>query len=249
MLIFVDATSPVGGSRKFRRLSTRARSRRRLDVWLGSVLVMEDGFDTVVYWWVGSHLEKKGADGCYVVNAVADMMCSEVLASGTGAEGLREYPPSDPPLRRCRHRTITFGARRSDGGWARDAWQQHIVATHMMPVECGSVRPEGQEDLLHAKGVRPYDRRMLINARTGRLRLLSSRVDRAAERRGSFAAFARELQCPCGLGQQDLRHLWRVCVLPSVEAKRERVLECMLCADDFGCARAVVVHDSRVAEA
>ena len=25
------------------------------------------------YWWVGSHLERRGAAGSYVVNAVADM--------------------------------------------------------------------------------------------------------------------------------------------------------------------------------
>ena len=39
-LILMDATSPVLASRKFRRLTARARSRRRRDVWLGSLTEM-----------------------------------------------------------------------------------------------------------------------------------------------------------------------------------------------------------------
>ena len=232
VLMFIDATSPILASKKFRRLTTRARARRRLDTWLGSVLLMEDGFDTVVYWWVGSHLERKGGEGCYSVNAVADMLCGEVLAAGVGAEGLEVYPPSDPPKRRCVHRSITFGARRSDGGWAREVWQRHIVETHFTPVESGSTRPGGHIDLLHAKGVRGFDKRMILNARTGRIRLLHSRVDRPAEVKGSFAEHVRGVGCPCGKGRQDFRHLWRMCELPGVVRKREKVLECMLCVDD-----------------
>ena len=41
--------------------------------------MMEDEFDVVVYWWVGSHLERKGMEGSYSINGVADMLCDEVL--------------------------------------------------------------------------------------------------------------------------------------------------------------------------
>ena len=49
ILVFMDATSPVDASRAFRRRSTRSRARRRQDTWLGSIMVMEDEFDVVVY--------------------------------------------------------------------------------------------------------------------------------------------------------------------------------------------------------
>ena len=126
-LVLMDATSPVAATRKFRRLTTRARSRRRRDTWLGSVLVMEDDFDVVVYWWLGSHLERHGRDGSVSVNAAADMMCDEVL------DDLESYDPTPPPERECVHRTMSFGARASDGGWARDTMQNMIIHDHAPP--------------------------------------------------------------------------------------------------------------------
>ena len=127
-------------------------------------------------------MERKGAEGSYSINAAVDMLCDEVM--GTEERGAGTVPP----LRRCSHRSITIGAVRSDGAWAREAWQGHIVHTHMVPVETSSIRATSEVDLLHAKGVGPFDKRAILNARTGRLRLLHSRVDRGAERRGSFVA-------------------------------------------------------------
>ena len=88
-LILLDATSPVQATRKFRVLSTRARGRRRLDTWLGTALVLEDEYDVVVYWWVGSHLEAKGGVGSFSVNA-----CSRYALLG----GLELCRPGHVPL-------------------------------------------------------------------------------------------------------------------------------------------------------
>ena len=54
---------------------------------------MEDDYDWVVYWWVGILLEPKGggAKGRYVVNAVADTFCGDVVRSPV-VEG--KYLPS-----------------------------------------------------------------------------------------------------------------------------------------------------------
>ena len=69
--------------------------------------------------------------------------------------------------------------------------------------------------MLKAKGLRPYsDRRMIINARTGRLSLLSPRVNRAETQEGSFASYISRLGCPCGEGPQTMRHLQRRAVPP-----------------------------------
>ena len=62
---------------------------------------------------------------------------------------------------------MVFGARHSDGKWAREAWQQHIVHKHLMPLESESLRATDCLDLLRARGVWPYDKRMFLNARTG----------------------------------------------------------------------------------
>ena len=191
-------------------------------------MVMEDEVDCVVYWWVGSHLERKGAQGSYVVNAAADMFCSEVMRD----EGA---VPTVPPLRPCRHRSMTFGAQSSDARWARDAWQQHIIYKHLLPAESESVRPVDCIDMLGAKGVRPFDKRMMLNARTGRMSLLGDRVDRAAEGDPwGFAAYVRGQECPCGGGAQTLRHVLRHCALPKMMERRERVITCMACIDDTG---------------
>ena len=46
-LVLLDATSPVEASKRFRQRTVRSRARRRLDQWLGALLVMEDEYDTV----------------------------------------------------------------------------------------------------------------------------------------------------------------------------------------------------------
>ena len=227
-LVLLDATSPVHATRKFRRLTTRARARRRQDTWLGSVLVMEDAFDVVVYWWLGSHLERHGGEGSVSVNAAADMMCDSVM------DDAESYEPTSPPERECVHRSMTFGAAASDGAWARDMMQRMIVNDHMLPTESKSMRAGDSIDLLRAKGVRVFDKRMLLNARTGRISLLNKRVDFAAAAKGSFADTVCQLGCPCGVGLQTLRHLCCECVLPRVVGARERVYECMEEVDGGG---------------
>ena len=129
---------------------------------------------------------------------------------------------------------MEFGARNSDARWARDAWQRVIVKRHFTPERTESYRAGGYLDLLQAKGVRPLDRRMLVNARTGRLSLLNDRVCWQGAQKGTFAHFVRGRGCPCGGGPQTLKHLFRDCDLEQVRGCRERLLDSMMEADDSG---------------
>ena len=88
--------------------------------------------------------------------------------------------------------------------------------------------------MLRAKGVRGYDKRMLLNARTGRISLLHRRVDFGAARPGSFASYVRGLGCPCGAAAQTLRHVCCECTLPRMVELREDLLECMEAIDSSG---------------
>ena len=144
-------------------------------------------------------------------------------------------PPTPPPTRCVRHKSMDFGARHSEGRWAREAWQGHLIATHLTPQSTASVRPDGDLDLLGAKGVRPYDRRMIVNARTRRISLL----DRGSgwwdgQGNGSFFSFLKGVMCPCGGGVQSFRHLTRFCSLARVVECRGRVVEAMEAVDDSG---------------
>ena len=159
--------------------------------------------------------------GSFTVNAVADMLCTEVLSSGEKDK----FPCNPPPMRNCRHRTIEFGAVHSDGKWARETWQKHLVESYMLPGSTGSMRAGGHCDLLRAAGVRPYDKRMVLNGRTGRISLLNRRVDHAASRPGSFARYVCDLGCPCGKGPQTLRHVCCECELPKLVDLRMDLLD------------------------
>ena len=89
-------------------------------------------------------------------------------------------------------------------------------------------------DLLRAKGVRPFDKRMFVQARTGRLALIHRRVEFLAAEEKGFGAFMRARGCPCGGGEQTLRHVCRYCECPEVVKRRMRVIECMEAVDSEG---------------
>ncbi len=62
-LMCVDATSPVIKPRAFRAAPVRARLDSKGHAWLGTKMHMEDAHRGLVYWWVGSHPERKGRAG------------------------------------------------------------------------------------------------------------------------------------------------------------------------------------------
>ena len=73
--------------------------------------------------------------------------------------------------------------------------------------------------------VRPYDKRRIISARTGRLGLAHRRVEWGSEAVGSFQHYMRGVLCPCGKGLQTLRHVHRECTLVRVSDARELLVE------------------------
>ena len=153
------------------------------------------------------------------------------------AGDLEAYPHSEPKGCGARHRSMHFGTRGGDARWAREGWSRHVEG-RLTPARSETLRPGGvegvgeYEDMLKARGVRPFDKRMILNARNGRLSLLNPRRVGAGDKRGSLGEFLRGMGCPCGGGPQTVRHLQRECGLEKVVERRERVLTCMRAIDD-----------------
>ena len=89
------------------------------------------------------------------------------------------------PERRIRHRVIRFHARGSDLRWARYHRQQRALAEFRSTSE-HSLRPDGEYvDMICSPLADPHTTQAIVDARTGRLRLLHFASDREPEGRYS----------------------------------------------------------------
>lgn len=119
--------------------------------------------------WVRSHLEDRGDESSYSVNAVADELCDQLF------ELPREQRGEDAPYPRPDIVCIapwTLGARGvTPGGLGRFGRLRSFSPASTLSAQAPSALMEVFLDLLQEKGVRPFDRRLLVNARHGRISL------------------------------------------------------------------------------